>query len=119
MRTILHISDLHFGKTDPVVITKLLESVVAVDADVVVVSGDLTQRAKEEQFKDVKTFLKAIEAGGAHVFVIPGNHDIRPVYAPIKRALRPYDRYKEYIAHDTEPRYLYDEIAIGSIDTVR
>ncbi|MCE9541188.1 metallophosphoesterase [Candidatus Kaiserbacteria bacterium] len=119
MRKILHVSDLHFGKTDPLVIGKLQESIIAASPDIIVVSGDLTQRAEIEQFKDAQAFLGAVKNSGAHVFVIPGNHDIRPVYAPIKRALSPYDRYKQHISEEIAPRYADDEVAIASIDTVR
>ena len=62
MRRILHISDLHFGRTDPVLIEAFLASVPALAADVVVVSGDLTQRATSAQFAAARAFLDRIAA---------------------------------------------------------
>src|SRR3989344_7540611 len=119
MRTLLHVSDLHFGKTDPLVIAKLLDAALRAKPDIVIISGDLTQRARIEQFEHMRAFLKALKHASIGYFVIPGNHDIRPIYRPLARAFKPYDRYRKYVAHDVEPRYADKEIAIGSIDTVR
>ena len=57
MRTIVHLSDLHFGRIDPLLPEPLVESVEAVRPDLVAVSGDLTQRARREEFEQVELFL--------------------------------------------------------------
>jgi 3',5'-cyclic AMP phosphodiesterase CpdA len=85
----------------------------------VIVSGDLTQRAHIPEFMAAQAFLTALRAAHIEYFVIPGNHDIRPIHHPLARALKPFDRYREFISDDTEPRYRDEEIAIASIDTVR
>ena len=64
MARILHLSDLHFGAHDP----KLVEAVACrVDEehpDLVVISGDFTQRARTEQFRDAGRFLTRLREAG-------------------------------------------------------
>jgi 3',5'-cyclic AMP phosphodiesterase CpdA len=116
MRIIVHISDMHFGKIDTTCIEPMLVAIRAVNPHLIVVSGDFTQRARKEEFEDARNFLKSLEH--PHL-VIPGNHDIRPLYSPISRIADAYDRYKEYISDVLEPGYIDDEIAIASVNTVR
>ena len=118
MRTILHVSDLHFGKADPRLIALFVAECARICPDMLIVSGDLTQRGTLEEFEMTRVFLDTLRGTGIRHFVIPGNHDIRPLYHPIARALTPFDRYKDAVGHDIEPRYIDDEIAIAAIDTV-
>ncbi len=118
MRTILHVSDLHFDRADPRLIALFLSECVRIRPDMVVMSGDLTQRAARSEFEMVRVCIDALRKEGIQQFVIPGNHDIRPFYDPVARTLTPYDRYKDIIADDIEPRYIDNEIAIAAIDTV-
>jgi len=76
MRTIVHLSDLHFGRIDPLLPEPLVESVEAVRPDLVAVSGDLTQRARTEEFEQARAFLDALPSPQ---IVVPGNHDV-PLY---------------------------------------
>ncbi len=46
MRTIVHISDIHFGRVDGATVRPLLELVTTIQPDIVAISGDLTQRAR-------------------------------------------------------------------------
>lgn len=94
MRTIAHISDLHFGRHDPQVVEALLKSLIDNRPDLVAVSGDLTQRAKEEQFAEARHFLDRIQAPK---LVVPGNHDM-PLYNLHRRLFRPFARYNRHIA---------------------
>ena len=57
MRTLVHLSDLHFGRVDQALLGPLRELVHSIAADVVVISGDLTQRAKVEEFEEARAFL--------------------------------------------------------------
>lgn len=115
MKTIIHISDLHFGRVDHTRIDPLLDIVQKVHPDMVVISGDFTQRAKEKEFKDAKEFIKKLNHP---VFVIPGNHDI-PLYNIFKRFGSPFKRYKEFISEDLAPLYVDDEMALIGINSVR
>ncbi|MBV9159392.1 MAG: metallophosphoesterase [Candidatus Kaiserbacteria bacterium] len=119
MRTIVHISDLHFGRTDPRVIEKVLHACIEAQPRLLVISGDMTQRARIHEYESARAFLTEIKNAGIEYMVIPGNHDISPLYAPLSRALKPYERYQKYISTDVEPRYRDKEIAVCAIDTVR
>jgi 3',5'-cyclic AMP phosphodiesterase CpdA len=73
---IAHLSDLHFGGyVDRAQIEALEKLVPSLGATAVVVSGDLTQRARHGEFQAAHAFLNRL---GSHLplLVIPGNHDI-------------------------------------------
>jgi 3',5'-cyclic AMP phosphodiesterase CpdA len=115
MRTIVHLSDLHFGRTDPALIEPLLAVVDAIGPDVVVVSGDLTQRARARQFEAARDFLARIRAPRV---VVPGNHDV-PLYRVWERFLSPLGKYRRIIQSDLEPSFVDAEIAVLGVNTAR
>jgi 3',5'-cyclic AMP phosphodiesterase CpdA len=115
MRTIAHLSDPHFGRIEPATAQALIATVTEARPDVVVVSGDFTQRAKEREFQEARRFLDALPSPQ---IVVPGNHDV-PLYNVLARALRPLRNYQRYISKDLEPFYSDDEIAIVGINTAR
>jgi 3',5'-cyclic AMP phosphodiesterase CpdA len=115
MRTIAHISDLHFGRTDPAVLEGLKMAIVGLKPDIVVVSGDLTQRAKRHEFAEAKRFLDALPRPQ---IVVPGNHDV-PLYNVLKRWLTPLANYHRYISKDPAPVYSDDLVAVLGINTAR
>lgn len=119
MRTLMHISDLHFGRADVCVMAHVLKEILVRQPNMVVISGDLTQRARPVEFEAARAFIKALETAGISCFVIPGNHDIMPLYRPLSRSRRPFDRYRAHIAEVTEPVYADKYLAIAAIDTVR
>ena len=116
MKTIAHISDVHFGREDPAIVTGLLASVARARPNVVVVSGDLTQRAKKRQFRAARAFLR--ELPQVPQIVVPGNHDVSATNL-FERTIRPLARYKRYIGEDLTPFYEDGELAIAGINTVR
>jgi 3',5'-cyclic AMP phosphodiesterase CpdA len=115
MRTLVHLSDLHFGRVDPALLDPLRNLVREIDPDVVVISGDLTQRAKSEQFEEARAFLDTLP--GPQI-VVPGNHDIS-LYNVFRRFVQPLDRYKRYITEDLNPVHIDDEIAVLGVNTAR
>ncbi|MFY9585161.1 MAG: metallophosphoesterase [Candidatus Acidiferrales bacterium] len=115
MRTLAHLSDPHFGRLDRAILSALIESVVAAKPDVVVVSGDLTQRARDREFKEARHFLDALPTPQ---IIVPGNHDV-PLYNLFARGLKPLAKYRRYIGDDLEPFYSDDEIAILGVNTAR
>jgi 3',5'-cyclic AMP phosphodiesterase CpdA len=115
MRTIAHLSDPHFGRIEPATVQALIATVIEARPDVVVVSGDLTQRAKEREFQEARRFLDALPSPQ---IVVPGNHDV-PLYNVLARALKPLRNYQRYITKDLEPFYSDEEIAIVGINTAR
>jgi 3',5'-cyclic AMP phosphodiesterase CpdA len=115
---IAHLSDIHFGRNDPRIVSAAEAWLLAHRPDLVVVSGDLTQRARVGQFRDASAWLNRLRAAGLQVLVIPGNHDI-PLYDVFRRFARPLERYKRYISNDLCPFYEDASVAILGINTAR
>jgi len=106
---------LHFGRVDGAVLPALVKELGAGRLDLVVVSGDLTQRARKAEFQAARQFLSALPHPQ---LVVPGNHDV-PLYALWRRWLTPLDRYRRYINAELEPSYVDAEIAVVGINTAR
>ena len=115
MRTLVHLSDLHFGRVDARLLAPLREHIESIGPDVVVVSGDLTQRAKAAEFEAARAYLDSLP--GPQI-VVPGNHDIS-LYNVFRRFVQPLKRYKRYITDDLDPIHVDDEIAVLGINTAR
>jgi 3',5'-cyclic AMP phosphodiesterase CpdA len=116
MRTIAHLSDLHFGRIDPALVEPLVASVAAAHPSVVAVSGDLTQRARSTQFQEARDFLDRLPK--VPQIVVPGNHDV-PLWNAFKRFAQPLDKFRRYISDDLEPFYADEEIAVVGVNTAR
>lgn len=105
MTSILHVSDLHFGKPAvPELIDAIEELIQQRKFDVVAVSGDLSQRARAGEFLRARAFLR--DAGRvSRTIVVPGNHDVKWWLAPVGLGNRaaPYENYQHYIDPDMEP----------------
>jgi 3',5'-cyclic AMP phosphodiesterase CpdA len=115
MRTICHLSDLHFGRVDERLLDPLVQAVEKFKPDLVAVSGDLTQRARSHQFKEARSFLDRLPRPQ---IVVPGNHDV-PLHNIFSRFLQPLDKYREFITGDLQPFYADEEIAVVGINTAR
>lgn len=115
MRLIAHLSDLHFGKIDAQILEPLRRRLHALKPHLVVVSGDLTQRAKPDQFRAAREYLDTLPKPQV---VVPGNHDV-PLYNVFQRFLMPLRKYKKFISADLEPSYIDDEIAVIGVNTAR
>ena len=113
--TIAHISDVHFGKiADERVVPALVAEVNACGVDLVVVSGDLTQRAREAEYQAAVEMIEAFEAP---TLVVPGNHDVPPWWSPLSRVFRPASPFRRYIGDDTTPRFATDGIAAFGLNS--
>jgi 3',5'-cyclic AMP phosphodiesterase CpdA len=115
MRTIVHLSDIHFGRIHLPVVEPLIEAVNRISPNLVAVSGDLTQRARSHQFMEARAFLDRLPKPQ---IVVPGNHDI-PLYNVFARFVNPLRKYKRYISNDLSPFYHDDEIAVLGVNTAR
>jgi 3',5'-cyclic AMP phosphodiesterase CpdA len=115
MRTLVHLSDLHFGRIDPGLVEPLRRAVSALKPDLVAISGDLTQRARRSQFAAARAFVDSLDAT---TLIVPGNHDI-PFYNVLARFMTPLARYREYIATELEPEYRDDEMIVVGVNTAR
>ena len=111
MRIVAQISDLHFGAHEPAVVANLHATLTAIRPDLVVVSGDLTQRARRQQFAQAAAFLDQLEADGLRLLVVPGNHDV-PVHKPLARLFWPLHRYHRFIMRSRSCWYADPEIAV-------
>jgi 3',5'-cyclic AMP phosphodiesterase CpdA len=115
MRTLVHLSDLHFGRVDEAIIEPLIETVRGVNPDLLAVSGDLTQRARSEQFRQARAFLDRLPAPQ---IIVPGNHDV-PMHNVLARFATPFEKYRRWISDDLEPVYEDDEMVVMGINTAR
>jgi 3',5'-cyclic AMP phosphodiesterase CpdA len=114
-RTLAHLSDIHFGTVDPLILAPLIETVRRLAPHVVVVSGDLTQRARTQEFLAARAFLDQLPKPQ---IVVPGNHDV-PLYNLYGRFVERLDRYQNYITPELEPCYADEEIAVLGTNTAR
>ncbi|WP_034490766.1 metallophosphoesterase family protein [Afifella pfennigii] len=112
---IAHLSDLHFGRHDPVLAASLTQDLIQTAPDLVVVSGDFAQRGRNREFAEAAAFLSSLPMP---VFAVPGNHDI-PAFHLIQRFLDPYRRYRSYIDDDLEPFLEMDGVALAGLKTSR
>jgi 3',5'-cyclic AMP phosphodiesterase CpdA len=115
MRKIIQLSDLHFGRTNPVIVAALQKFIPLLHPDIVVVSGDLTQRARETEFREARAFLDGLPFPK---IIVPGNHDV-PLYNLIRRFYKPLRRFSGLIHPDAEPQYIDSEVAIIGLNTAR
>src|SRR5205085_220074 len=115
---IAHLSDVHFGANDPRIVAATVAWLEEQQPDLVVISGDFTQRAHEDQFKEASAWLNRLRAAGHQVLAVPGNHDI-PLYDVVRRFAAPLRRYKTYISNDLCPWFENEQVAVLGINTAR
>jgi 3',5'-cyclic AMP phosphodiesterase CpdA len=118
MASIAHLSDLHFGAHDERLVAAVEERIDEVAPDLVVVSGDFTQRAKTEEFKQACKFLERLKSAGHEVLGVPGNHDV-PLYDVLRRFLSPLSRYRRFIDDTLCPYHELPGAAVLGINTAR
>lgn len=115
MRTIAHISDLHFGSEDRAVAPALVADLLALSPSLLVVSGDLTQRARTSQFQAARRWLTQLPFPQ---LIVPGNHDV-PLFDAVRRFLCPYSRYRSFISDQLNPWFEDEELAVLGLNTAR
>lgn len=115
MRTVAHLSDLHFGAADRALVGALVSCLRELSPDAVAVSGDLTQRARRAQFREARAFLDAL---ALPLVVVPGNHDV-PLYNVAARFLFPLAGYRRHITRERHPALHDEEVVILGADTTR
>jgi 3',5'-cyclic AMP phosphodiesterase CpdA len=118
MARLIHLSDLHFGAHDPVLVEAVERKLDECDPDLVVISGDLTQRARTEQFQEACQFLERLRDAGHDVLAVPGNHDV-PLYDVLRRFLSPLTRYRRYIDDTLCPLQEIAGATVLGINTAR
>ena len=118
MARLVHLSDLHFGAHDERLVAAVEQSVDELKPDLVVISGDFTQRARVEQYREAGAFLDRLEAAGLKTLGVPGTHDV-PLYDVVRRFVRPLHRYRRYIDDELCPWFENDRLAVLGINTAR
>ncbi|RVV98372.1 metallophosphoesterase [Mesobaculum littorinae] len=114
MRRVLHLSDIHFGRTRLDLVDPLVDKIAELRPDLVVISGDLTQRARVAQFEEAKAFIDRIDPP---VLTVPGNHDV-PLDNLWVRLVRPFSRYRRIIDRNLAPSWSDEEINVIGVNTV-
>ena len=115
MTTLLHISDTHFGTEQAPVVEALAALAADLSPDLLVLSGDITQRARASQFAAARRFVDRL----ALPFVsIPGNHDLT-VLNPLTRLLAPYTGYCRAFGEVLEPVHESDNLLVQCVKTTR
>jgi 3',5'-cyclic AMP phosphodiesterase CpdA len=118
MPRLIHLSDLHFGAHDPKLVDAVEQRIDDAKPDLVVISGDFTQRARTEQFEQACQFLERLKAAGHEVLGVPGNHDV-PLYDVLRRFLSPLTRYRRFIDESLCPFHELPGAAVLGINTAR
>lgn len=110
---IAHLSDPHFGTVIPAVRDALLGELQTHPPDLILLTGDITQRARRDQFVEARRFLDALPRV-PHV-CLPGNHDL-PLFDLFTRLVKPYDHYRWYVSPDLQPAYVDERVAVVCVD---
>ncbi len=110
-----HISDLHFGRTDPDVVNGLRDYLNDAMPDVVIVGGDITQGARPHEFREARAFFDSL---APETLVVPGNHDL-PGWAVWWRFLDGYGRYRRHVGPDLDQSLVLDQGVIVGLNSAR
>jgi len=115
---LVHLSDLHFGAHDEELVEAVEQQVDQLKPDLVVISGDFTQRARTEQFRQACEFLERLRERGHEAIGVPGNHDV-PLYDVLRRFLSPLARYRRFLDETLCPFVELPDVAVLGINTAR
>jgi 3',5'-cyclic AMP phosphodiesterase CpdA len=113
--TLIHLSDLHFGRVNADVAKAVLTEIREREPSLTVISGDFTQRARRREYRRARAFLRRIESP---TLCVPGNHDIPDVNL-VERFLAPLRRYRHYIGREKYPTHQDREISAIGLNTAR
>ena len=116
MSVLLHISDTHFGTEEQPVVAAVQQLVRDEKPDAVILSGDITQRARSAQFAAARKFCDSL--GVRHLLTLPGNHDI-PLYNVAARLFSPYGKYMDCFGSNLEPEIELADVLVIGVNTTR
>lgn len=115
MLTLLHASDIHFGKPhDPEAMGAFLSFLGKASPDLIILAGDFTQRAKVREYEEARRFLQSLP--DVPVVVTPGNHDV-PLYRVFERLFAPLRNYREYISEELDTVTRIPGLTVVSLDS--
>jgi 3',5'-cyclic AMP phosphodiesterase CpdA len=111
---VLHLSDLHYGAGNDAAIERGAPVLIQrFRPELVIASGDLSHRGREDQLSGASTFLRSLERP---VIAIPGNHDIP--YSFPARFIRPFRAFERQWT-TTEPTYTSATLHVVGLNSVR
>ena len=116
MTVLLHISDTHFGTEEAAVVAALQKLAHDQKPDAVILSGDITQRARTVQFAAARAFCDSLAV--PHLLTLPGNHDI-PLYNIAARLFWPYAGYTAAFGENLEPELDFGDVLVVGVNTTR
>lgn len=115
MTRLLHISDLHFGRLHPPALAATVTMIATAKPDVVIISGDITQRARHHEYAAAAAFVDAIPCP---VLAVPGNHDL-PFHNVIERLAAPWRRFRRTLGASSAGTFKSDTVDILGLNTVQ
>lgn len=115
MIRLLQISDTHFGTERPEVVAAVCELSRAQKPELVILSGDITQRARRVQFAAARNFTDQLNAP---LLSVPGNHDL-PLFNVFARVSHPYRNYRRYFGNELEPEFETDQLLVIGVNSTR
>ena len=118
MARLIHLSDLHFGAHDERLVKAIERKIDELRPGLVIISGDFTQRARTDQFKQACHFLERLRDAGHEVLGVPGNHDV-PLYDVLRRFLSPLARYRRFIDETLCPVVDLPGVVVVGVNTAR
>jgi 3',5'-cyclic AMP phosphodiesterase CpdA len=116
MTVLLQVSDPHFGTEREPVVAALERFSGELRPDVLILSGDITQRATHRQFRAARSFVDRLHV--PTVMAIPGNHDI-PLFNVGARLFSPYGHYQRAFGRELEPQFEDDDALVLALNTTR
>ena len=116
MTVLLHLSDTHFGTEEGPVVAAVQQLVRDEKPAAVILSGDITQRARRAQFAAARAFCDSLRVD--HLFTLPGNHDI-PLYNVVARLFSPYAGYRAAFGAELEPEFDLPDLLLVGVNTTR
>lgn len=116
MSIVLQVSDTHFGTERPEAMGALRQLCTQLHPDLLLVTGDITQRARAVEFENAARYFDSL--GVPARLLLPGNHDI-PLFDVVTRALRPYSRYARAFGPHLEGEFERDDVLVVSLETTR
>jgi len=114
MRRVTHIADVHFGATTAEAVQALEAALGVLAPDIVVVSGDLTQRGRRSEFREAAAFVERLPG---IVVTVPGNHDVP--WESAGRFVRPLHRFQGSVGEVSTDRFADSEVAIIGVNSAR
>lgn len=111
---IAHLSDPHFGTILPGVREGLLATLAELKPDLVLLTGDITQRARRRQFAEAKEFTHQLQP--AKVIAVPGNHDI-PLFNIFARVFNPYGGFKNLFKDQLEKDFVHGDVVVTGLNS--